>query len=87
MNQRFVSNVLESNLTTVRPGTKQQFDMQAINRQEKDAIPGAEMENSVAEKSGKSLGVVIGVTIACSSLFVFVILVVVIRLRRLVNLR
>lgn len=79
MNQRYVSNVMKTEVMTAK---KPHYDMQAISRQEKDALPGAVTnEILVAKTSGKSLGVVVGVVIAASCLFVFAILVIVIRLR------
>jgi hypothetical protein len=57
--------------------------MQALGRQEKDALPGAVDDREfVGKSSSSSFGVMIGIIVAASCVFVFAILVVAVRLHR-----
>jgi hypothetical protein len=57
--------------------------MQALGRQEKDALPGAVDDREfVGKSSSNSFGVMIGIIVAASCVFVFAILVVAVRLHR-----
>ena len=80
LKDRYVSNILQTELTT--DTSTPQYDMQALGRREKESLPGAVEEKSVRKSSGVSFGVMIGVIVAASCLFVFLVLVVVVRLHR-----
>ena len=80
LKDRYVSNILQTELTT--DSSTPQYDMQALGRREKESLPGAVEEKSVRKSSGVSFGVMIGVIVAASCLFVFLVLVVVVRLHR-----
>lgn len=58
--------------------------MQALGRQEEEALPGAVEAGTEHPTVGKrtSFGVMIGVIVAASCVFVFIILVVAVRMHR-----
>ncbi|XP_028393758.1 calsyntenin-1-like [Dendronephthya gigantea] len=81
LKNRFVSNVLQTELTTDK--TTPQFDMQALGRQEQEALPGAvevDKEQHETHEQRNSFGVMIGVIVAASCVFVFIVLVVAVRM-------
>ena len=71
---------MQTGLTTDK--STPQYDMQALGRQEKESLPGAVEESSVKESSSNSFSVTIGVIVAASCVFVFVVLVVAVRFQR-----
>ena len=83
LKNRYVSNILQTELTTDQ--STPQYDMQALGRREKESLPGAVEEESVKKSSGISFGVMIGIIVAASCLFVFLVFVVVLRLQRYGN--
>ena len=80
LKNRYVSNILQTELTTDK--STPQYDMQALGRGEKEALPGAVEEKYYKKSSTSSFGVMIGIIVAASCAFVFVILVVAVRWHR-----
>ena len=71
---------MQTELTTDK--STPQYDMQALGRGEKEALPGAVEDKSYKESSSSSFGVMVGIIVAAACAFVFVILVVAVRWHR-----